>query len=254
MRSCLYEGWVRHRRHAPVEHEFRYKMFLVGLDLEELDRVFRGRWLWSTRRPAPAWFRRKDYLGPIELDLDEAVRRRVFLAIGRRPQGRIRLVTHLRYFGYVQNPVSFYLCYSPDGERIDAIVAEITNTPWGERHAYVLDGHESDELRFRFAKEFHVSPFMAMEQEYDWSFRIELGSLVVHMINLEHGEPTMDATMVMRRREITGKSLASALLRFPWMSLRVVTAIYLQALRLWLKRVPFHPHPKRATARGAAHR
>lgn len=158
MHSCLYDGWVRHRRFAPRAHAFRYRLFMAYLDLTELDRVFRGRWFWSTRRPALAWFRRADYLGDPSVPLDQAVRDCVERNTGVRPRGPIRLLTHLRYFGYVFNPVSFYYCFDTADTRVETIVAEITNTPWGERHAYVLSARGEQPLRFRFGKAFHVSP------------------------------------------------------------------------------------------------
>jgi DUF1365 family protein len=136
--SCLYEGWVRHRRHAPHAHAFRYRIYMLYLDLDELDRVFAGRWLWSVNRRNLAQFRRSDYLGDPTIPLAEAVRARVREALGRAPTGPIRLLTHLRYFGHCFNPVSFYYCYAEDGTTLDTIVAEITNTPWKERHSYVL--------------------------------------------------------------------------------------------------------------------
>ena len=140
MQSCLYLGSLRHRRHAPRPHAFRYRVFMTYLDLGELDEVFRGRWLWSTRRPALAWMRRADYLGDPAVPLDEAVRERVARETGERPRGPIRLLTHLRMLGACFNPVSFYYCFDQAGERVETIVAEITNTPWNERHAYVLQG------------------------------------------------------------------------------------------------------------------
>jgi len=168
MYSCLYEGWVRHRRYAPRAHAFRYRLFMLYLDLDELDTVFRGRWLWSTRRPALAWFRRADYLGDARVPLKQAVLDRVEQATGRRPRGPVRLLTHLRYCGHCMNPVSFYYCFDETGERVDTVVAEITNTPWGERHVYVLPVDPDQRvLHFRFDKRLHVSPFMAMDLNYD---------------------------------------------------------------------------------------
>jgi DUF1365 family protein len=117
LKSCLYEGWVRHRRLAPVHNSFRYSLYMVYLDLGELDRVFRGRWLWSAHRFAPAWFRRKDHLGDPSRPLAEEVRSLVEQKTGKRPGGPIRLLTHLRYFGYCMNPVSFYYCFDPSEER-----------------------------------------------------------------------------------------------------------------------------------------
>jgi len=219
---------------------------MAWLDLAELDEVFRGRWLWSTRRPAPAWLRRSDYLGDARVSLDQAVRDRVEAGTGRRPTGPVRMLTHLRTFGHCFNPVSFYYCYDAGGS-LEAVVAEVTNTPWNERHAYVLpvDPAQSDRklLRFRFGKSFHVSPFMPMDLDYDWRFSRPGQWLVVHMRNLKAGATLFGATLSLERREMTGANLAGALAGYPFATLKVVGAIYWQALRLWLKRAPFHDHP-----------
>jgi len=243
MQSCLYNGWVRHRRFAPRAHAFRYRLFMAYLDLTELDHVFRGRWFWSTRQPALAWFRRADYLGDPSVPLDQAVRDCVELDTGVRPGGPIRLLTHLRYFGHGFNPVSFYYCFDPADTRVETIVAEITNTPWAERHAYVLSARGEPPLRFRFSKEFHVSPFMSMDIQHDWRFSAPGKTLTVHMDNCQGGDKIFDATLAFERRALNGATLAWALLRFPAMSLQVVVGIYWQALRLWLKRTPVHDHP-----------
>ncbi|MCF5919459.1 DUF1365 domain-containing protein, partial [Xanthomonas perforans] len=128
LRSAIYTGWVRHRRFMPKALHFRHRLFLMYLDLSELDQVFARRWLWSVGRANLAQFRRSDYLGDARIPLDQAVRDCVQTHTGERPEGAIRLLTHLRYFGHVFNPVSFYYCFDRhDGLRW--IVAEITNTP-----------------------------------------------------------------------------------------------------------------------------
>ena len=252
MHSALYIGRLRHRRFAPRPHAFSYAVCLTWLDLAELDSVFRGRWFWSTRRRALAWLRREDCLGDPALPLDEAVRRRVVEAGLPRPCGAVRMLTQLRNYGHCFNPVTFYYCYDAQDSRVDTVVAEITNTPWGERHSYVLpvpaEHPPGAPLAFDFGKDFHVSPFMPMDVAYRWRFTTPGARLAVHMQNARDGQVLFDATLALSRREINGTALAGVLLRFPFSTLRVLAAIYWQALRLKLKGVPFHEHPRRVPA------
>ncbi len=247
MESCLYEGTLRHRRFAPAAHGYAYRLFMMYLDLDELPTLFRGRWLWSCDRPAPARFRRADHLGDPTLPLNDAVRDLVARTSGTRPEGPIRLLTHLRYFGYGFNPVSFYYCFDRSGQRVETIVAEVNNTPWGERHLYVLSPSLNEagagRKRYRFNKAFHVSPFMDMDVQYDWRFTEPARHLTIHMDNWQRGARFFDATMTMTRAEITGASLARVLAQYPVMTMKVIGAIYWNALRLWLKRVPLYSHP-----------
>lgn len=251
MQSALYLGSLSHRRLWPRPHAFRYGLFMVLLDLGELETVFRGRWLWSTSRVALARFDRRDHLGDPAVPLDEAVRDLVQERTGTRPAGPIRLLTHLRYFGYVFNPVSFYFCHDAGDDRITAIVAEVNNTPWGERHCYVLRPNaEGEWLRARSAKAMHVSPFHPMGLDYDWLFWPEAESLRIAMAlrpaSDPAAEPLFHAFTRLERVPITARSLAATLLRFPFMTVKVTAAIHWEALRLWLKRVPVHDHPGKA--------
>lgn len=252
MHSCLYEGRVTHRRHMPVVHAFAYRVFMVYLDLGELADVFRGRWLWSTTRPSVAWFRRADHLGEPTVPLDEAVRRLVEERTGRRPAGPIRLLTNLRYVGLVMNPVSFYFCFDPADRHAEVIVAEVHNTPWNETYCYVLDAAASGQLQgtktFRHPKVFHVSPFMGMNQQYVWRLTDPGTRLAIHIENHEASRRMFESTLVMERREITGRELARVLVQYPLMTGKVVAAIYWQALRLILRRVPMYTHPSRTAS------
>ena len=254
MKSALYTGWIRHRRFGPARNAFRYRLFMSYIDLAELPQLFDRRWFWSARRPALAWFKRADFLGHADVPLDTAVRDLVAERTGTRPVGPIRLLTHLRFFGYSFNPVSFYYVFDATDSRVETIVAEITNTPWKERHAYVLPATDAARRgarawHFSFDKQFHVSPFMPMEMRYEWALGAPAAGLHVHMENHCDGSPQFDATLNLRREPMTAGALARALASFPLMSLKVVMLIHWQALKLLLKRTPFHVHPAKRPAR-----
>jgi uncharacterized protein len=170
-------------------------------------------------------------------------------ATGARPAGPIRMLTHLRYGGYSFNPVTFYYCHASDGE-LDSIVAEITNTPWRERHAYVLAAHDAERrgraLGWQFGKEFHVSPFMPMQRHYGWRFAPPGENLLVHMQVMREQTLEFDATLALKRRPLDAPALRRVLWRYPLMSAQVTGAIHWQALRLWLKGNPVYEHPQKA--------
>jgi uncharacterized protein len=240
---------VRHRRFAPTRHQFRYGVCLFYLAIDDLEGAGARSRLFANERPALVSFRRADHLGDPRVPLGEAVRSLCQERLGYRPSGPIYLLTHPRYFGYVMNPVSFFYCFEANQTDLSAIVAEVNNTPWGERHTYVLGGpvepRRGPTRRFVFAKEFHVSPFMQMDLEYDWRF-VTLGRrLAVHMENRRGGELLFDATMTLRRRPLSSAGIRRALVRYPFMTARVLAAIYWQALRLWSKGTPFFEHPSR---------
>lgn len=220
---------------------------MVYLDLAELDRVFEGCRLWSTRKPALAWFRRADYLGDANMPLDQAVRDLVESRTGSRPDGPIRMLTNLRYFAYCFNPVTFYYCLDSAGSKLETLVAEINNTPWDERFSYVLS---KDQLtrqgkinRYEFDKIFHVSPFLPMDMNYDWRFSEPDTRLFVHMNVLKQGTKLFDATLNLRRLEISPWRLNKTLLLYPFMTLKAIAGIYYEAALLKLKNIPFYDHP-----------
>lgn len=250
--SAVFEGWVRHRRFEPIEHSFRYRLFLPYLDLDRLPELLDPFPLWSARRPAPARFRRGDYMGDPERPLSECARDLVAERTGIRPGGPVRMLANVRCFGHVFNPIALYYCFDASDERVEAVVADVNNIPWGERHPYVLARGEragrvlSDDL----PKELHVSPLMGMDQTY--SFRAtEPGSELIVHIDSSGGEgKAFDATLSLRRRELTRARMAGLLARYPAMSLQVVARIYAQSLRLKLKGARYFPHPRRRRPRG----
>ena len=251
--SAIYEGTIRHRRFEPSVNTFKYRLYMMYLDLNELPTLFAPYTLWSLEKSNIASFHRRDYFGNADQPLDSAVRDLVEKRTGRRPSGPIRMLAHLRYFGYCFNPVCFYYCFDETGRSVETIVAEINNTPWLERHQYVLDEslneHPNNKWRqYRFHKEFHISPFMDMQISYDWRFQVPGEGIRVHMNNFRRGSKLFDATLTLSRREISGRYLSRMLLKYPFMTAKVTAMIYWQALRLHIKGVPFYPHPAARTA------
>ena len=253
MNSSIYHGIVQHRRFQPLEHRFRYRIFYAFLDLAELPEVLDSVPGWSARHPAVARFNRTDHLGDPAVALDESVRILVQERSGSRPKGRICLLTMPRTLGVSFNPISVFYCYREDGS-LGHIVAEVDNTPWGERHCYVVDTANdnlgtADVLRFRMPKAFHVSPFHPMNQEYEWRFNVPGRSLTIHMKNWQHDHVVTDATLALRRRSLDARNGVSVLLRHPAMAMTVLAGIYAQAAQLWWKGTPYHPHPARLVDR-----
>lgn len=247
MNSCLYVGQVKHRRTSPKIHQFNYKLYMTYLDLEELPTLFNRYWLWSAERFNLAWFKRSDHLGDPAGSLAESARDRVEHETGHRPTGRVCLLTHLRYFGFGFNPVSFYYCYDGN-DRLHSIIAEVHNTPWGERYEYVFPvntSHPAPEkgiYSFSNEKSFHVSPYMPMDIHYRWHVSRPEQALEVCIENLRAGEKIFEATLDLQREAINGRSLRRVLTRFPLITAKVVAAIYYEAIRLWIKKIPFYPH------------
>lgn len=245
--SAIYEGWVRHRRHDPVEHAFRYPLFMAYLDLAELPWVLDPFPGWSARRPAPARFKREEYLGDPARPLADCVREAVVERGGSEPAGPIRLLTNLRYFGHTFNPVSFYYCFDESGERVESVLAEVTNTPWGETHSYLLGRAGSENvIRGEIDKAFHVSPLMDMDHTYDWRSTQPGERVQVHIDSRSaDGSSDFDATLSLERVELSRASTRRVLARYPAMTMQVMAKIYWQSLRLWLKGAPYFPHPER---------
>ncbi|HUC07807.1 MAG TPA: DUF1365 domain-containing protein [Solirubrobacterales bacterium] len=265
--SAVYEGWIRHRRFEPVEHSFRYRLFLMYLDLDELPGALDPYPLFSARRAAPAHFRRADFMGDPDRPLAECARDAVEAQTGSRPAGPVRLLANLRYLGHAFNPVSFYYCFEEAGERVEAVVADVNNIPWGQRHPYVLarGSRLGAALTGELEKALHVSPLMGMDQTY--AFRasepgerlsVHIESRPVQRATAPRGPQNVaprerkafDATLSLRRHELSRARLAGMLARYPAMSLQTVAKIYAQSLRLKLKGARYFPHPEGRKPRG----
>lgn len=251
MDSALYSGSLRHRRFAPKAHEFTYPLFMAFLDIDRIPETMRRSRLSSYNRWNWASFDERDHFGNPNISLRKRVEADAQAHGLRLPDGPIFLLTHLRYLGYSFNPVSFFFCYSAAGS-LDIILAEVHNT-FGESHNYWLDQAaaigNADSLRYRTRKEFHVSPFMSLDHEYEWTFTPPSQALVVHMSMHSPQAPFFDATLTLRRQSWTAPALRSALIRHPWMTAKVIAAIHWQALLLFIKRVPVFTHPSKVRAK-----
>ncbi|MDE2423026.1 MAG: DUF1365 domain-containing protein [Betaproteobacteria bacterium] len=245
MHSAIYTGWVRHRRYVPAKHTFSYQMSMFYLDLQEIDQlVSQHRWFSKNRFNWLQW-RRQDYMGDASLSLYDEVKNTIVRETGIEDIGAIRQLTHPRYLGMGFNPVSFYYAFARESDNLRAIVAEVSNTPWLEKHIYVLPINDNTAKKFtlKHNKEFHVSPFLPMEMEYLFRISTPEETLFVHMENWQKESKVFDATLVLRQQPFSQSVLLKTLLRFPLMSWKVVFAIYWQATQLWLKKVPFYSHP-----------
>ncbi|MEQ1635508.1 MAG: DUF1365 domain-containing protein [Methylococcales bacterium] len=248
LNSRLYDGWIRHRRYSPKAHAFRYPLFMTWLDLDEIDQVMAQSRFWSLGRFNLVSFYRKDYLGDETEALPEAVKARIAVQTGEAFSGKICQLAHLRFLGYCFNPVSFYFCYPDGSSQPRFILADINNTPWDERFCYVLDTRDSpektDKWTFTFNKAFHVSPFMPMDLTYRWTFSLQPEHFIIHMQLWQAAQRCFDATLQLQPNALNRRSMLGIPLRFPFMTLSVVGLIYWQALRLWLKGIPFFSHPQ----------
>ena len=248
MNSAIYEGRVNHVRYVPAQRKFGYSLFMLFLNLDELPELFDSYWFWSARSLNLAYFRRRDHFGNIDTPLSEAIRNWVSEQTKKELDGPVFLMTHLSYFCYRFNPVSFYFLFDREIKSVQSIVAEINNTPWGEQYCYLLNSSLVDEnngmKKFCFKKEFHISPFMEMGLDYVWYFSDPGENFKVRMENWSQGQKIFEANLSMKRRPINSFSLAGVLFRYPLMTLKVKAAIYYQALLLWLQKFPFYSHPK----------
>jgi DUF1365 family protein len=241
--SCIYEGTIRHRRFAIRPREFTHRI-ATYIDLDELPELLGG--LLVAPHRGLVRFRRQDYFGPDEVPLADAVRDRVCELTGSRPSGPVRVLAHPRAFGHCFNPVSFYYCLDSDGSRVESVLAEVTNTPWGERQSYAVKGHDGGGvLAGGFDKQLHVSPFMGMGYRYEARLTTPAQTLSVHIENRVGDRLDFDATLALRRRELTRRSARGMLAHYPLATIRVLALIYAHAAGLRRSGVPVHPHPTR---------
>jgi uncharacterized protein len=245
LRSAIYEGEVSHVRFGPgPRHSFSQRVAMPLLDLAEVDTVMGMHPAWSSRRRSPVRFRREDFLGDSATPLATAVRDLVNDRTGRRPDGPVAMLANLRTWGWLFNPISLYFCtdsVTPVGSAgvISHLVTEVENTPWHDRHAYVVGppgGH-------RFNKSLHVSPFLPADVDYRLCYTAPGAQLTVTLEVVQADRRLFAAALSLRRRPVSRASLGHLLWSHPAMTHRITAGIYAQAARLRLKGAPFFAHP-----------
>jgi uncharacterized protein len=242
MNSAIYKGKVRHRRFLPRSHFFHYNLFLNWIDLDEVPQIFKySPFIGSGKWPSIIKFNRRKYMGSHKEDLRKVVKDKIETELGFRPEGKVFILTTLQYLGFCFNPVSFYFAYDNDNN-LQAMAAEINNTPWNQRHTYCFDLRSKK--NHTFEKDFHISPFMPMDIEYKWHLGRPGKTLAIHMQNFQKSELLFDVTMKLKRNPYSIWEMLKCSLLYPFLPFKIITGIYYHAFRLWLKKVPFYSHPK----------
>ena len=241
--SALYEGMVVHERAHGPRRRFSHRVTMPMLDLDDVQSLALAP-LWRAEHWAPMAFRRRDYLGDPSQPLGTTVRDLVEDRLGWRPDGPIRLLAHHRTWGWCFNPIALYYCYGADGQTLTAVVADVTNTPWGESRSYVIDVREGLDRLADQPKELHVSPFLPMELSYRFRITAPSERCGFSVTVLRGEEIVFRAGLTLHRRTLSRREVARALWLRPFQTHRVSLSIYLHAVRLWLRRTPVVPHPR----------
>lgn len=241
---AIYEGTVAHERRGSRQRNFTFRVAMPLVDLEDLAGLASLAPLWRDERRAPMSFRRADYMGVATTPLATTVRDMVEERTGFRPDGPIRLLALHRTWGWVFNPIALYYCYALDGETLHAVVADVNNTPWGERHAYVIDTRGGLDHLAEQPKAMHVSPFLPMGLSYRFEISPPGPRCDFSVTVLDGSDVVFRAELSLRRRAMTRRMVAQVLVRRALLTHRVTLAIYLHAARLWLRRAAVYPHPR----------
>lgn len=243
LQSALYVGEVFHSRKKPKPHSFKYRLFMLYLDLEELDDVLQLSKFWGRSRLAIARFKREDFHGDPTQPLAQSVLDTVERVLCFRPTGPVRMLANFRYFGVIMNPLVVYYCFDSSGTKLEALVAEVNNTPWNEKHPYVLDcrtaAFDGEFQKHKFSKEFTVSPFNPLNMVYHWESSLPRERVRIKIENEQHGEIVFNACLNLERVELSGSVLTKILIQFPLLSVKVISAIYWQAMNIFIKGNPF---------------
>lgn len=246
MNSCLYKATVMHNRLEPKQHRFHYNVFMFYIDLDEIDMLSKGLWLISRNRFNYFSFRDSEHLQlPRENpDKTKTVKQHLTdyleqngIAIG---DGKIKLLTNLNVLGYNFNPVSFYYCFDKGNEPL-CVVAEIRNT-FGEMKLFLLGKNNFSLNKFHLntTKYFYVSPFIDHDTNFDFNLVVPDEKLNVRIDDFKEEKRFFISTLTGTRETLNNINLLWYSIRFPFITLKIITLIHWNAVKLWLKKIPYH--------------
>lgn len=244
----IYQGNISHHRFNPMKHSFCYPIFMVYVDLDKLENINKQK-LWSFEKKNLGCFRNKDYGDGTKKLLIHQIKEFIKEKTDDYYDGKIFLLTHLRYFGILFNPLSLYYCFDKSGQTLNYVVAEVTNTPWLEKHRYLLKpALKENGLHSSTEKSLHVSPFMPMDLNYDFKYNIPKSELKFSMFLSEKNSDKkiiFSAQLDLIIKNLSKNQTDLYILKYPWMTLKVIFLIYWQAMKLKIKGLKFYFHPRK---------
>jgi DUF1365 family protein len=240
--SSLYQGTVTHSRFTPVKHSFTYKITLFWLKLDEIEKLNKEVSFFSSNKPAWVRFKQTDYLDNDSTPLESQVRNKMSTLSGMTLKGDVYMLGQLRTLGMYFSPVNFYFLRHKEQTEFSHMLAEVSNTPWGEKHCYLVDMAAQEDNK----KVFHVSPFNPIDMQYRWNVN-QPNERFAMRLSCIRGEKHFEAGLSLSRQPLTSQTLRKALLKVPSFTLMSLIGIYWQALKLFIKGAPIYDHPNKGT-------
>jgi DUF1365 family protein len=250
-KSKIYVGNIHHRRLSPKKHSFNYALYMLALDPGEMEKRHSPSWLFGFSTFHPLKFNEKDYLKSEPGTLNQRIKNKVTALAGDIDISRIIMLVQVRSFGIYFSPANFYFCYDKN-ENCTYMLAEVSNTPWNERHYYLVNLHHNAEKVSK--KSFQVSPFMDLDMSYFWHVKPPSNDNEKLVINIENKHEDLqsgkinklfDVSLLLHKKEFTAKRLLAVWCQLPVMTIKIVFSIYWQALRLFIKGIPFIGYQKK---------
>lgn len=239
LNSCLYETDVMHCRIRPKRHQFNSSLFMFYLDLDEIDRLENVSKLIGHNKNRIYNFMDKDHFDLDGTTIKEKVLNYLQDKVDTESIKKIMLLTNLRTFGYVFNPVSFYFCFDLQNKPV-CVVPEICNTFREIKPFFIKDIEEGkNTFRSQQKKNFYISPFVSVDMPLDFKVRIPDEQLNIQIDDYDEQGKFLYATMSGRKVQLTKRNLILYSLKFPFVTLKIISLIHFHALLLWLKKVPY---------------